>query len=290
MLLYKAEEGNNDNPTQWVGGFTFFSQTLHGAVMYGFLLYTEKESFSVSEYNIGDSVNAIFNETPSIFSPLTKDWVDGKGTSSPVPLSQVPVLPLSGQVAIVSLPHEQWKPVKLAFYNGNRLLSLKKEDGERVLFAEAVGYCLYYINHMFQVSRGEYSCVSWLCDTVAYAERNNYSPYWTQYKKCLAEMEVTHLQFMEKVGKVAVAMENSTSALVVDMCNGLAKIYSHAIASMYTVYDLWTERPPTFSEREALVNMLLEIGDSTFSDCDKLISDIIMRKEILFSAIATQVA
>lgn len=270
MHLYKAELRKNNR--QHIGGYTFFSQTLHGAFMWGLLLYTDEESFSVYKYSVEDR-NAIFSATPSIFSPLTKDWADGKGTLSPVPLSQVPVLPLSGQVAIVSLPHEQWERTCIASYNGDNLSPLKEEDAGQVAFSEAVGYCLYYINTLFQVSRGEYSYVSNLRDTVEYADRNNYSPYWTQYGECLTEMEITHLQFMEKVGEVVAGMEHPTSEAVSDMVVGLTKIYRHAIASMYTVYDLWTDRPPTFSERESLVALILEIGDSTFSDCDKLITE-----------------
>jgi hypothetical protein len=133
MLLYKAVQRNQRIPM--INGMIFMSPSVEGAFMWASTLFGDAPYF-INEYKIPNSEPVIYNTGSYRWS--NGNWTGGDGIVDPVELGDIPDLPDTGQIAILS-DDMDYEYRQVAYFDGKNLISKNKNDAARITISHQAG-------------------------------------------------------------------------------------------------------------------------------------------------------
>ena len=143
MLLYKAVERHNRTPYM-SGGYIFMSPSVEGAFMWAETLFGSKPYF-INEYKVPNSELGLYNN--GTYRIDNGKWTGGVGSTEPMEIGNMPDIPDTGQIAILS-DSMDWEYRQIAYFDGENLITKDKNSSARITVGHQAGQLAAYIDRL----------------------------------------------------------------------------------------------------------------------------------------------
>lgn len=126
------------------GGYIFMSPSPEGAFMWATTLF-DSDPYFINEYKVPNSTPAIYNT--GTYRLDNGKWTGGTGITDPIPVGDIPDVPDSGQIALLSDTMD-YEYRQIAYFDGTNLISKDKNDAARVTISQKAGQLAAYVDRL----------------------------------------------------------------------------------------------------------------------------------------------
>jgi hypothetical protein len=137
MILYKAIK-IGDKPHS-LDGFFFLATTPKNAFMWAETIYFGNTRYFIDEYKIPDSELCLYNT--DTYTMRDARWEKGTYPTTPIRVGDLPTdLPDTAQVAVITDNPEKYEYTQIAYWDGTKLITKRKNEQARLEVSKTLGY------------------------------------------------------------------------------------------------------------------------------------------------------